>query len=72
MTGLIDGLNDAIDKSTAVLMRQNKNPQNMKSLEHIISLKQKELFNKKNQAKIYKQQLDILNTKANDRCSTEK
>jgi hypothetical protein len=53
-------------------MKREKNPQNMKSLEHILSIRQKELANTKNQTKIYRQQYELLVNKANDKCSSEK
>ena len=72
MNSLIDKLNEAIDKSTAILLKREKNPQNMKNLEYQIIIRQKELINTKNQTKIYRQQFEILNAKANERFTIEK
>jgi hypothetical protein len=51
---------------------KKENPQNMKSLEHIIAVRHKELQNTKSQNKLYKQQYEIINNKANERFSSEK
>jgi hypothetical protein len=72
LNSLIDKLNEAIDKSTAILLKREKNPQNMKNLEYQIIIRQKELINTKNQTKIYRQQFEILNAKANERFTIEK
>jgi len=72
LTGIIDGLNNAIEKSTNVLMKKDRNPQNLKTLEHVLSIKQKELATAKSQVKIYRQQFDLLNSKANDKLTMEK
>lgn len=68
----IDKLNDAIDKSTSKLYKKEKNPQTIKSLEHLLEVKKKELINTKSQNKIYRQQFDIINSKANERFTNEK
>lgn len=69
---LLDKLNDAIGRSTSKLYKKEKNPQTMKTLEHMLSVKQRELLNTKSQSKIYRQQLDIVSNKANERFSTER
>jgi hypothetical protein len=70
LTKMIESLNDAIDKSTGIISK--KNIGTIKSLEHILSVRQKEQANAKNQTKIYRQQLELIQNKANDRCSSEK
>jgi hypothetical protein len=72
LSKMIDKLNEAIDKSTSKLLKKDKNPQTMKSLENMLEIRQKELQTSKNQYKIYKQQNDIVNTKANERFSSDK
>ncbi len=58
--------------STGVLYNKDKNPNTLKTLENIYLIRQKELQNSKSQAKIYKQQYEIINAKANERFSAEK
>lgn len=69
---MIENLNEAIDKSTGILLKKEKNTNSIKSLENIISIRNKELMNIKNQSKIYRQQLELIQSKANDKCSSEK
>jgi hypothetical protein len=69
---MIENLNDAIDKSTGILFKKEKNSGSIKSLEHILSVRIKEQANAKNQTKIYRQQLELIQNKANERCSSEK
>lgn len=70
---LLEQLNDALDKSSNKLyQKEKKNPNNLKNLEHLILVRQKELANSRNQVKLYKQQYELVNSKANEKCSNDK
>ena len=69
---ILQKLNEAIESSTSNLFKKDKNPQSMQTLQNLIDMRLKELQNSKNQANIYKQQFEIINSKANERFSGEK
>lgn len=75
LTKIIDLLNDAFDKYTFT-SNNNKKDKNShlqyKLLEQQIATKAKELANVKSQLKLYKKQYDIVNSKANEKFTTEK
>ena len=74
LTKIIDQLNEAFDKfeiSNNNKKSEKNNLQN-KLLEQQIATKTKELTNVKSQLKLYKKQFDIVNTKANEKFTTEK
>jgi hypothetical protein len=72
LSSLIDQLNEVIEKATSKLYKKEKNPQTMKQLEHTINVRAKDLTNAKNQSKNYKQQFELLNTKANEKFTPDK
>lgn len=75
LSKIIDQLNDAFDKFTFTSNKDKKDKNShlqYKLLEQQIANKAKELTNVKNQLKLYKKQYDIVNSKANEKFTTEK
>lgn len=69
---LLDKLNEALEMSTPKDIKKEVDVQAIKLLEQKLIVKQKTLQNAKSQSKIYKQQLDLVSNKANERFSTER
>ncbi len=72
MSEIVHKLNEAIESSTSKLLKKDKNPQTIQNIQHMIEIRQKELQNSKNQANLYRQQYEIINSKATERFSGEK
>jgi len=76
LTKIIDQLNDAFDKFAFASKDKQKDKNNShlqyKLLEQQLASKAKELANVKSQLKLYKKQYDIVNSKANEKFTTEK
>ena len=72
LSEILQRLNDAIESSTSKLLDREKNPQTFESLHHLVEIRKKELSNAKNNANTYRQQYEMIYSKANERFSGEK
>ncbi len=75
LSKIIDQLNDAFDKFRLLNKEKNAERNNIlqnKLLEQQITIKSKELINIKNQLKLYKKQFELVNSKANEKLTSEK
>jgi hypothetical protein len=72
LSEILQRLNDAIENSTSKLLDRDKNPQTFESLQHLVEIRKRELANAKNNANTYRQQYDLIYSKANERFSGEK